>query len=190
MSSPIRKEYKFVISVVVKPSKRKEYENWLTGINAEVQKFDGFMGIDVIRPRTPKYLEYVIIMKFSSHQHLIDWQDSNEREAWLKKSRRLVIGEKQEIKPSGLLLYFTLPDTLSFSSPPPYYKLVMIGITTVYPLILLFKFLFGGLVEPLHDDLEIFLSVIFVSLFLTYPLMPLLTDFLDFWLYPVDSKQD
>lgn len=187
MSNPIQTEYKFVISNIVKPSKLDDYETWIRGINSEVIKFDGFLGVDVIRPRTPKYLEFIIIMKFSTHKQLMMWQQSDVRHAWLDKSNKYILKKAEMEKLSGLELYFSFPNSNQHKSPA-YYKLVIMGLITVFPLILIFDLIFGKLVDPLYDDLEIFISVIFVSLLLTNPLMPWLTNLLDFWLYPTNAK--
>ena len=176
---------------MVKANKIEAYEKWIKGINKEVSHFDGFMGVDIIRPRSREHSEYVIILRFDSYTNLRSWQKSPIRLAWLKESRGYVISETQTQKTSGLEMYFTLPNYYSFkSNRPAYYKLVIIGILAVYPLIIFINFIIDPLVNQFSDELQIFFSVIFVSMLLTYPVMPWITKTLTFWLYPIQTKRE
>ncbi len=55
-----------VISKVVKPNKNDAYEIWAQGINKVIKRFDGFIGVDVIRPRDHSHNEYVVIIRFEN----------------------------------------------------------------------------------------------------------------------------
>ncbi|MBE9112840.1 antibiotic biosynthesis monooxygenase, partial [Nodosilinea sp. LEGE 07298] len=72
---------------------------------------------------------------------------------------------------------------------PPYYKQVVLGVLAVYPLILLANGLLGPLLIGLPPLLALFISVIFVSALLTYPIMPWLSKGLAFWLYPKAQRR-
>ncbi len=62
------------------------------------------------------------------------------------------------------------------------------GILAVYPLILITNIIIGPLLEDLPQLLGLFISVVAISALLTYPVMPLLTRLLGFWLYPSSIK--
>ncbi|MBD2260034.1 antibiotic biosynthesis monooxygenase [Pseudanabaena sp. FACHB-2040] len=174
-----------VISEIVKPGRIQEYEAWTTGINQDAKQFDGFLGIEIIRPRDHDYPEYVVIVKFDTYAHLRDWLTSSTYQAWMDKSYGLISARSHQQLPSGLELWFTLPKSqVKAAGQPPYYKKVVLGVLAVYPLILLSNALLGRFLAEMPALLALLLSVVFVSALLTYPVMPWLTKNLAFWLYP------
>lgn len=177
-----------VISEVVEPSKVEAYEAWTKGINRDARQFEGFLGVEVIRPRDHAYPEYVVIVKFESYDRLRAWLISPIYREWMDQSYGLIAARSQQHLPNGLELWFTLPQARSRGRdplpPPPYYKQVVLGVLAVYPLILLANVLLGPLLGGLPPLLGLFISVIFVSALLTYPVMPWLSKGLEFWLYP------
>jgi len=180
-----------VISEVVEPNRIDEYEAWTKGINHAARQFAGFIGVDVIRPRDHQYPEYVLIVKFDNYEHCKNWLTSSVYHNWMLKSEEFIAKRSQQHLPNGLELWFTLPKSSSLTSPnqPAYYKQVIVGVITVYPLILLAKLVLNPFLNGLPDLLSLFISVIFVSALLNYPVMPYLTQILNFWLYPSRSKR-
>lgn len=178
-----------VISELVQPNQIRHYEAWAAGINQAVQQFEGFLGVDVIRPREHDYPEYVIILKFDNYPHLRIWLASASYRQWIAKSEPFIIRRSRQQLPSGVEVWFNLPASQSPAlSQPAYYKKVILGVLSVYPLILLANWLLGPFLLGFHPLLSLLISVIFVSALLTYPVMPWLTQLLNFWLYPSRSK--
>src|SRR5690348_4836238 len=105
LSTPIT----LVISEVVEPDRIQDYEVWTKGINQAAQQFDGFLGVDIIRPRDHAYPEYVVIVKFDSYVHSRTWLTSSVYHTWMEKSRDLVSRRSLQQLPSGLELWFSLP---------------------------------------------------------------------------------
>lgn len=173
-----------VISEVVEPNRIDEYEDWTKGINQSAQQFEGFIGVDVIRPRDHQYPEYVVIVKFDNYEHCKNWLTSSIYKKWMRKSHQLISRRSQQQLPNGLELWFTLPRSPSSRvAQPAYYKQVTIGVITVYPLIILAKLVLSPFLQGLPELLGLLISVIFVSMLLTYPVMPYITKILSFWLY-------
>ena len=177
-----------VISEVVEPSQVNAYEAWTKGINHDARQFEGFLGVEIICPRDHDHPEYVVIVKFESYDRLRCWLISPTYRDWMDRSYGLIAARSQQHLPNGLELWFTLPQARSSARaplpPPPYYKQVVLGVLAVYPLILLANRLLGPLLMGLPSLLGLFISVIFVSALLTYPVMPWLSKGLEFWLYP------
>lgn len=177
-----------VISEVVDLSQLPAYEAWTKGINHDARQFEGFLGVDVIRPRDHDHPEYVVIVKFETYECLRCWLVSPTYRDWMNQSSGLIAARSQQQLPSGLELWFTLPhapsERRSPLSSPPYYKQVVLGVLAVYPLILLANGLLGPLLAGLPPLLGLFVSVVFVSALLSYPVMPWLSKRLAFWLYP------
>jgi len=195
--SPATGPVTLVISEMVKPDQIRDYEAWVAGINQAVQQAEGFLGVDVIRPREHGYPEYVIIVKFDHYPHLRTWLASATYQAWIKKSEPFIVSRSRQQLPSGVEIWFNLPPSRytfgvaklsSALSQPPYYKKVVLGVLSVYPLILLADWLLGPLLQGIPPRLGLLISVIFVSALLTYPVMPWLTQSLSFWLYPSQPR--
>ncbi|HEY9648453.1 MAG TPA: antibiotic biosynthesis monooxygenase [Chroococcidiopsis sp.] len=179
-----------VISEVVDPDRIEQYEAWTKGINQAAQQVEGFMGVEVIRPRDHGYPEYVVIVKFDTYANVRNWLVSPVYRNWMAQSDGLIAARSQQYLPSGLELWFTLPQSLQKKvSQPAYYKQVVVGVLGVYPLILLSNALLGPLLSGLPPLLGLLISVIFVSALLTYPVLPWLSKILRFWLYPSLSKR-
>lgn len=178
-----------VISEVVEPSRIQEYEAWTKGINQAARQFDGFLGVEVIRPRDHDYPEYVVIVKFDNYVHFRTWITSSLYRQWMEKSYDLISVRSHQYQPNGIELWFTLPRNAAQKQPQPaYYKKVILGVLAVYPLILLANILLNPFLKELPAFLGLLISVTFVSALLTYPVMPWLTRLLSFWLYPSFSK--
>lgn len=178
-----------VISEVVETSRLQEYEAWTKGINQAAQQAEGFLGVEIIRPRDHDYPEYVVIVKFDNYKHLRQWLTSSTYQSWMAEAHQFISVRSQQELPSGLEMWFTLPQASQGRSQPAFYKQVVIGVLAVYPLILLANALLGPLLNGLHPLLGLFISVIFVSTLLTYPVMPWLTKLLNNWLYPPLQKR-
>ncbi|NJP11015.1 MAG: antibiotic biosynthesis monooxygenase [Leptolyngbyaceae cyanobacterium RU_5_1] len=178
-----------VISEIVEPHRIQDYESWSKGINHAASQFEGFLGVDVIRPRDHAYPEYVVIVKFDNYPHLRNWQASPIYQEWMEKARDLVVDRSRQ-QCSGIELWFTLPKNASQKlSQPAYYKKVVLGVLAVYPLILVADTLLVPFLKGLPPRLGLLISVTFVSALLTHPVMPWLTDLLGFWLYPSVSRK-
>ncbi|GBO52979.1 hypothetical protein APA_780 [Pseudanabaena sp. lw0831] len=179
-----------VISEVVEPHLIEEYETWTKGINQSAQQFEGFMGVEVIRPRDHQYPEYVVIVKFDNYAHCKNWLASPVYQQWMQRSEEFISKRSQQHQQNGLELWFTLPKSKSGNpTEPAYYKQVIIGVITVYPLILLSNLLLAPFLQGLPPLLSLLISVTFISALLSYPVMPFLTKILAFWLYPSSQKR-
>ena len=179
-----------VISEVVEPHLIEEYETWTKRINQSAQQFEGFMGVEIIRPRDHQYPEYVVIVKFDSYAHCKNWLTSPVYQQWMQRSEEFISNRSQQHQQNGLELWFSLPKSKSVNpTEPPYYKQVIIGVITVYPLILLSNLLVAQLLQGLPALLSLLISVTFISALLSYPVMPYTTKILAFWLYPSSQKR-
>ena len=179
-----------VISEVVEPNLIEEYEAWTKGINQSAQQFEGFMGVDVIRPRDHQYPEYVVIVKFDNYDHCKTWLTSSVYQQWMRRSKEFIARRSLQHQSSGLEIWFTLPKSSLPNPPQPaYYKQVIVGVITVYPLILLANIVIAPFLQGFPPLIGLLISVIFVSALLTYPVMPYLTKLLGFWLYPTAKRR-
>ena len=178
-----------VISKIVKSNRIHDYEAWIKEINYEVKQFDGFLGVDVIRPTDHDKPEYVAILRFDTYDHLKQMQESPIIVALVEKSRDMVLGKSHEQKASGMELWFTLPDKNALMPKPARYKMVIISSVIIYVLILAINITLGPLINKLPAYLGFPISIVVMSWLLTYPIMPLVTRLFDFWLYPSPASE-
>lgn len=178
-----------VLSEIVRAGRIQEYEAWVKGINQAARGFEGFLGVDVIRPREQQHPEYVVIVRFDTYQNIKKWKDSSLYHSWIEKSRDLVERGKFNLqRAGGMELWFT-PEVISKrEAQPAYYKRVVMGILAVYPLIIITNIILGPFLKGFPQLLGLFISVVVISALLTYPVMPLLSRLLGFWLYPPGKK--
>jgi antibiotic biosynthesis monooxygenase (ABM) superfamily enzyme len=177
-----------VISEVAKLDRLREYEEWANDLIRAVKTFEGFAGVDVIRPGDHSHPEYVLIIIFDGFDHLKSWQESQIFAELMAHSEELIVGEAQIQKASGLELWFTLPDESRFMPRPAYYKMVIVSMIGVFSIVLLVNAVFGPLLDTLPYLLSLLISVTAVSALMTYPVMPYLTHWLNPWLYPTQKK--
>ncbi|HJU85249.1 MAG TPA: antibiotic biosynthesis monooxygenase, partial [Nitrososphaeraceae archaeon] len=96
-----------IVTRTAKKGKIKEFEDWMDGIVHESLKFEGHLGVDVIRPVEQSKPEYVIIFRFNTLSNLLKWERSQARKEWLEKSKDVVEGEDKVQKLTGLEFWFT-----------------------------------------------------------------------------------
>lgn len=177
-----------VISEIIAPNRLEDYEAWAQGISQAAQQFEGFLGAEILHPRDNAYAEYVVIVRFVSYRYLRRWATSSVYQQWIDKSQGLVARRTLRHMTSGIKIWFSNPTGDLDAAQPAYYKQVILGVLAVYPLILLANALLGDVLASLPSFLGLLISVTFVSALLTYPVMPMLTRILGFWLYPTASN--
>ena len=96
-----------IVTRIAKKGRIKEFEDWMDGIIHESLKFEGHLGVNVIRPVDQSRPEYVIIFRFNTLDNLLKWEKSQERKDWLEKSKDVVEGEDKVQKFTGLEFWFT-----------------------------------------------------------------------------------
>ena len=86
----------------VKPGHEPFYEQFLSGIIAAASEYQGYLGVDVFRPRSASAGEYRIVYRFDTAEHLRHWLDSEEHAAWLDRAEPHVIGPVRTSFVTGL----------------------------------------------------------------------------------------
>lgn len=171
----------------VKPGRRAEYEEVLTGMIAAASRFPGHLGVNTFRPVDPETPEYRIVFKFNHESNLRRWMDSEERRRWLKRADELAEGPPRTQVVTGLETWFTLPRQQTITPPPPY-KMALVTWLAIFPLI---TALFV-LSEPILRQLPLVLRTAVLTAvtipLMTWVVMPWMTRLFRRWLYP--SERD
>jgi uncharacterized protein len=167
----------------VKPGREREFEDWVSGILAAANDFPGYLGSEVLRPSDPEDNEYRIISRFDHESNLHAWENSKERQRWLRQSRPLLEEEEKVRVLTGLETWFTLPSKLGEPAPPRY-KMAIVTWLAVFPVVAVIFSLFGQWLNLLPTLLRTLVFTLVMVTLMTYVIMPRMTRLFSFWLYP------
>ena len=182
----------WVITHQVHPDRRDDFENWIAGITGEVARFPGREGVTVLRPGGESSTEYVVIVRFASYDDLRRWEESAERAEWLTRLDPLLAATSTYRTETGLETWFQLPGQRSVV-PPPKWKMALLIILAIYPLLLIVLPLMGTVFDVPYLGVPItigsefvvrtFVTAVILVTLMTWVAMPLLTKLFRGWLY-------
>ena len=176
-----------IVTRKAKKDKIDEFEQWMDGIVHESMKFEGHMGVNIIRPSNLSNPEYVIIFRFTSYENLTKWEKSEIRRKWIEKSKDVTEGDPTVEKQSGLEFWFT-PNSNSSNATaaalehPPRYKMAMVIIGVIFVLVSTLLPLIRDATAVLPTLLSVLVGVVIMVLLMTYVIMPTVTRVLRPWL--------
>jgi uncharacterized protein len=187
-----------VTVIVTRKSKKgkiKDFEEWMDGIIHEAIRFEGHMGVNIIRPLDLSNPEYVIIFRFNTYENLRKWENSQIRKEWLKKSKEVTEGEPKTEIQTGLEFWFTPRSAHSSKSeansddiqpatvpPPPRYKMAIVTAGIVFVMLNTLLPEVRQLTATLPLLLSTLTGVVIMVFLMTYLIMPLITRALKPWL--------
>ncbi len=188
----------WVITHHVRPDRRDDFEDWIAGITDEVSRFRGREGVTVLRPGGESSTEYVVVVRFAAYDDLRRWEESAERAEWLTRLDPLLAATSTYRTETGLETWFQLPGERAVE-PPPKWKMSLLIILAIYPLLLVVLPLMGTIFDipylgvPITIDSEFVVrtlvtAVILVTL-MTWVAMPFLTKLFRGWLYPAPGDE-
>jgi antibiotic biosynthesis monooxygenase (ABM) superfamily enzyme len=169
-----------VVRHQVRPSKMTEFEAWLRGITQSLLKSPGTLGYNVLRPTDLAQPEYVVFYRFDTFAHLEVWENSAERLQWLEKLAPLSINPALRERHTGMEVWFALPPG---RRAPPRWKMVLVTLLAIYPLVLASQFLLAPYVADWHIALRTLVISGLLVCVMTYFQMPLVTQLFSRWLY-------
>jgi antibiotic biosynthesis monooxygenase (ABM) superfamily enzyme len=167
----------------VKPGREADFEAWARGIVAAARQFPGHLGASVLD--APGSREYHILFSFADRRSLRTWLDSEERRRWLARVGELLEADRGLQQLTGLETWFKLPGAnVPTMKPPPRWKMWLVSIVAVYPLVLAFQALVGPRMAGLPLPLRALLFPLVVLTLMTFVVMPVVTRLLRRWLGP------
>jgi antibiotic biosynthesis monooxygenase (ABM) superfamily enzyme len=171
-----------IITKKAKKGKTEEFEEWMDGIVHETMKFEGHMGVNIIRPSDPSNPEYVIFFRFDTQDNLAKWEKSEARKKWLEESMDMTEGEAKVEKQTGLEFWFTPSPP---NAAPPRYKMAIVVTGVIFALVSILLPQIRQATIGLPLVLSTLVGVVIMVLLMTYVIMPSVTRLLRPWL----SKQ-
>jgi antibiotic biosynthesis monooxygenase (ABM) superfamily enzyme len=183
MSTPQETALTVVVSRRVIKGKESEFEKLSTEMTQRASTFPGYLGATMFRPASPEDPEYRIAFKFHDRETLTAWEESEERAELLEQIERLLVQPSEREVTSGIVTWFTLPGQNPVK-PPPRWKMTIVSWLALYPTVTLVFMLFQDILAQMPVLLRTMGVTIVVMLLMTYVLMPRMTRWFAFWLFP------
>lgn len=171
----------------VKPGREADFAAWARGVTTAARHFPGHLGASVLD--APASRDYHILFTFTDRKRMQDWLDSDERQQWLARVDELIEAERLQ-QLTGLETWFKLPGSnVPTMKPPPRWKMWLISIVAVYPLVLAFQALVVPRMVALPLPLKALIFPLVLLTLMTFAVMPVVTRVLHRWLGPRQDAQ-
>ncbi|WP_322002150.1 antibiotic biosynthesis monooxygenase [Marinobacter alexandrii] len=177
-----------VVSRRVKKGQEVEFEKLSSQMTERASAFPGYLGAAMFRPSSADDPEYRIVFKFRDRDTLTAWEESEERAELLEQIESLLVQPSEREITSGIVTWFTLPGQNPVK-PPPKWKMTIVSWLALYPAVTLVFVLFGDLLASVPLLLRTLVVTAVVMLLMTYVLMPRMTRWFSFWLFPDRNRQ-
>lgn len=177
-----------VVSRRVKKGQEVEFEKLSSQMTERASAFPGYLGAAMFRPSSADDPEYRIVFKFRDRDTLTAWEESEERAELLEQIESLLVQPSEREITSGIVTWFTLPGQNPVK-PPPKWKMTIVSWLALYPAVTLVFVLFGDLLASVPLLLRTLVVTVVVMLLMTYVLMPRMTRWFSFWLFPDRNRQ-
>jgi uncharacterized protein len=172
----------------VKPGREADFEAWARGIVAAARQFPGHLGASVLD--APGSREYHILFSFADRRSLRAWLDSEERRRWLARVGELLEADRGLQQLTGLETWFKLPGAnVPTMTPPPRWKMWLVSLIAVYPLVLAFQALVVPRMARLSLPLRALVFPLVLLTLMTFVVMPMVTRALRRWLGPRHDQE-
>jgi antibiotic biosynthesis monooxygenase (ABM) superfamily enzyme len=163
-----------VVTRRVKKGCDRAFEALLRDVLARIDKYDGYLGHNVIRTELDEASQFQLIFKFDHESNLKRWEDSDERRAWLDEISGLLVEPSAYRVLCGLETWFTLEADKPMM-PPPRNRMAAVTWLAVFPLATGVQYLLA----PLLSDAPVVIRALILTVILvpamTYVVMPRMT---------------
>jgi antibiotic biosynthesis monooxygenase (ABM) superfamily enzyme len=133
----------------------------------------------------PGSRERHILFSFADPKSLRAWLDSDERRRWLARVDELLEADRGLQQLTGLETWFKLPGSnVPTMKPPPRWKMWLVSLVAVYPLVLAFQVLVVPRMSRLPLALRALVFPLVLLTLMTFVVMPMVTRLLRRWLGP------
>jgi len=166
----------YVITRKVKPDAIKDYEKWLVDVGDAARAVDPNLSMTVIKAGGDQTNEYVVVLHFSDHEKLDEWESSDVRKQLRREVKSLEAGKASFSEVTGFEYWFCLPK-IAATRPPARYKMILITIIGLFALSLTYTYSVEHFLEPLPDHVETLIRILVLVVIMTYIFMPLLRVF-------------
>ena len=172
-----------VICRKIKPSREKDYNDWVRRYLTLERKAPGYLGTTIIIAGGSKSPLRYIIRRFTNKTAMERWDNSEESLRLLKEANNY--STRHYDTSTGLETWFTLPDLKTLSqSPPPRWKMAIVIFVAAFAISSLSRSILNPFIGqwPILENAVIYTAILVVSL--TYFALPIGNRLLRHWLYP------
>ena len=175
-----------VISTRVKPGQQDAFLRWYRRISALQARFEGFQGYKFEAPIPGVQDDWVTILRFDSDAHLEAWLNSEERKQILQEADAFSLDTHIRKVRVGFESWFKFTGAQQ-QNPPPTWKVNMIVLLALYPIVFLFSFFVQ---TPLLIKrgtpfwFALFVGLVVSTILLSWPAIPFLSKVFNWWLTP------
>jgi uncharacterized protein len=166
----------------VRAGKEAAYEAWLAELLREASRLPGYLGTDVQKPAAPDRT-YVSIFRFDTLANLEAFERSELRQNYLAKVAPFVEADAIWDRLTGLEVWFEAPKG-TIAPQPVRWKMALLLIGLVFVLVEVLSTIVGFAAPDLNPRLTLLAIVTAQVCLLTYVIMPRVTRWLAFWLFP------
>lgn len=172
------------VKIKAKKGRIDEFEEWMDNIIHESMRFEGHMGVNIIRPSDASNPEYIVILRFDTYQNLAKWENSETQRIWFEKGKDLWEVEPRFAKQTGLEFWFT-PFSRNAQAPamqPPRYKMAIVTGVVIFALFITLLPLIENATAHLPFLVGVVITIVVMVVLMTYVIMPAVTWLLRPWL--------
>jgi antibiotic biosynthesis monooxygenase (ABM) superfamily enzyme len=172
------------VKIKAKKGRIDEFEEWMHNIIHESLRFEGHMGVNIIRPSDASNPEYIVILRFDTYQNLAKWENSETQRIWFEKGKDLWEVEPRFAKQTGLEFWFT-PFSRNAQAPamqPPRYKMAIVTGVVIFALFITLLPLIENATAHLPFLVGVVITIVVIVVLMTYVIMPAVTWLLRPWL--------
>lgn len=177
----------FVVTREIKPGAAEKYHQLMEEVGDAARAVDPGLNMTMIEQGGSQSDQFVIVLYFSSHQKLEQWERSDARRELRREVEPWETGKASFSEVTGFEYWFSLPK-IAATRPPSRYKMALITVIALYLLSLTYTYTLNRWLESLPDHLGIIVRVVILVLVMTFVVMPLLTRLFARWLYPLSSR--
>ena len=166
-----------------KPGCEAALGNVIDRLAKAMAKAPGYEGVAILRPQAGHPPIYTMVAHFASQADLDAWVSSEVRGRLYAEAEEVSVGGLNVQQAAGLEAWFQMPGQ-PLVVPPPRYKMAIITWAAIFPLLVLANLIAAQLLSRVSPLVRLIpVSVALIAL-MTWVVMPRMTKWFRFWLYP------
>ena len=172
----------------VRPGQQAGYEAWLAALLVDAKQFAGYLGTEVQKPVAPDR-NYVSVFRFATLADLDAFECSEVLRSHIAKVVPFVEADATSERMSGLEVWFNAPAG-TVAPQPVRWKMALLLTALVFALVEVLSAVLRIAAPDLPPRLALLTIVTAQVCLLTYVIMPPVTRWLAFWLFPNPARQN
>lgn len=170
-----------VITRVISPGHRDDYERWLVRTIAAAARFPNSLGVVVLTPKPGDPDVFRLVHRFADEASLRAWEESDTRRHLSSEADAFSTARRQEA--TGMETWFTIGEA-PIPSPPKKWKMAVVTFAAVYVITwIIIPRQQAWLPESWPFYATNVITNAIIAVLMTYAVMPVMARALRRWLY-------